>query len=319
VVTMRALVIGFGSIAQRHIASLRSLGVADITVFRPRVPTEGVPQNIRFMVDLDAALRLKPDVAVVASPSATHVESLVPLLEVAIPCYVEKPPVTTMADVTRIRRLMLAKQPLTLTGCNLRFLPSLLRMREAVRSGMIGKPVRACLQAGQWLPDWRPWKDYRTVYSAKQSSGGGVILDLIHEVDAARWFFGDFDQVRCIHGKLSSLEIDADDAACLVLGKREGPLVSIGLDYVARQRIRRYDVVGDQGTMTWDLAEHRLTLTTAQGTETLVSGGRDFNVAETYRAAMAEFLASVRSGTPTSQDLLDGLASTELALRAISQ
>jgi predicted dehydrogenase len=319
VVTMRALVIGFGSIAQRHIASLRSLGVGDIAVFSPRGPTEDAPQNVRFMTDLDSALRLRPDIAIVASPSAAHIESLVPLLEVAIPCYVEKPPVTTMLDVERVRRLVMAKQPVTLTGCNLRFLPSLVRMREGVRSGMIGKPVRACLQAGQWLPDWRPRKDYRTGYSAKQSSGGGVILDLIHEIDAARWFFGDFDQVRCIHRKLSSLEIDADDAACLVLGRPEGPLVSVGLDYVARQRFRRYDIIGDQGTMTWDLAAHSLTLTTTQATETLVSGGKDFDVAETYRAAMAEFLASVRSGMPTSQDLLDGLASTELALQAICQ
>jgi len=246
-----------------------------------------------------------------------HIESLLPLLDAGIPCYVEKPPVTRIEDVRKLRTLLQAKPGfVTLTGCNLRFLPSLRRMREALRDGAIGAPVRACLQAGQWLPDWRPGRDYRTSYSAKASQGGGVIFDLVHEIDAARWLFGEFDEVRSLGGRFSQLEIDAEDTACLLLGKHQGPVVMIGLDYVSRTRVRRYEIVGDRGTLTWDLPAERLTRTTADGSEILDAEPVSFDIGATYLAAMREFVSAVKRGTPTSQDLLDGLATTSLALRA---
>jgi predicted dehydrogenase len=147
--------------------------------------------------------------------------------------------------------------------------------------------------------------------------GGGVILDLIHEIDVARWMFGEFDRVAAMAGKLSSLDIRSEDTACLVLGKRNGgPLVSISLDYVSRRRIRRYEIVGEQGTLAWDFTMARLELITRDRTETIGNGDTDFDVNQTYVAAMREFLDAVESGSPTSQDIFEGIRSTDLALRA---
>ena len=302
-----ALIVGFGSIARRHIESLRSVAPhAEIVVFRPG----GKPADCAFqhVATLDAALAALPGLAVVASPSAFHMESLLPLLQAGVPCYVEKPPVASRADIERLRAL--EALPVTLTGCNLRFLPSLRRLREELRKGAIGTPVRASLQAGQWLPDWRPGTDYRKSYSASRSRGGGVILDLIHEIDVARWLFGEFEDVQAVCGKSSRLEIDAEDSAVILLGRH--PLVAIGLDYVARPSIRRYEIFGDEGTLTWDLPARKL----LRGNEVLEADPVHFDVAATYRAAMQEFVWAVYGKRPSTQDLLDGLKSTELALRA---
>jgi predicted dehydrogenase len=315
----RALVVGYGSIARRHLDNLRALDAArEYIVLRPGGRPDAAPAGVRFVSTLRDALAAAPELAVVASPSAAHIESLVPLLQAGVPCYVEKPAVTSLADVERLRALMDARgaRPVTLMGCNLRFLPSLRRVRDLVREGAIGQPVRATFQAGQWLPDWRPGRDYRASYSAKVSAGGGVILDLIHEIDAARWIFGEFDQVRALQGRFSSLEIDAEDTACLLLGRKGGPLVSIGLDYVSRQRVRRYEIVGDEGTLSLDVPAARLALANAAGSEVLAEPPASFDVAPTYRAAMQEFLSAARGAGATSQDLLDGLASNTLALAA---
>lgn len=315
---MRALVIGYGSIARRHIANLRMLGVAQMLVFRPSGHPAEVSGELRFVASIADGIAARPDLAVVASPSARHMEALEPLLQAGVACYVEKPPVIAAPDVAKLRTLLAqGRPPVTLTGCNLRFLPSLRRLREALRAGKIGTPVRASLQAGQWLPDWRPQRDYRNTYSAHAEAGGGVIFDLIHEIDAARWLFGEFDKVRTLSGKLSRLEIDAEDTACLLFAKRGGgPIVSIGLDYVSRQRVRRYEIVGDEGTLVWDFALARLSLVKALGEELLDADPASFDTAATYLAAMGEFVEAVREKRPTSQDLNDGLATTELALRA---
>jgi predicted dehydrogenase len=313
---MRALVVGYGSIARRHIANLRAMGGQEFLVYRPSGRPDDAPRDLRFVQHLADAINAKPDFAVIASPSARHIDALVPLLEGRVPCYVEKPPVTTMDDVRRVRQLLDRHPVATMTGCNLRFLPSLRRLRDTIRAGTIGTPVRAVMQAGQWLPDWRPGTDYRRSYSAHAAAGGGVLFDLIHEIDAARWLFGEYDDVHSFIGKFSRLEIDSEDTASVLLSRRDGPIVSINLDYVARQRMRRYEVIGDEATLAWDLTAPTLTLTSGKGTVTLTDSPEDFDIARTYASAMAEFLGAVRGGGATSQDLADGLATTELTLRA---
>jgi predicted dehydrogenase len=316
---MRALIVGYGSIARRHLDNLRALGLREFLVYRPAGRPGEAPADLQFTAGIAEALHAKPDLAVIASPSASHIDALAPLLEARIPCYVEKPPVTEATDIQRVRTLVgsVATDTVTLAGYNFRFLASLRRLREELRAGLIGQPVRASLQAGQWLPDWRPGIDYRSSYSARAARGGGVIFDLIHEIDLARWFFGEFDQVRSLRGKFSRLEIDSEDTAYLLLGRQDGgPIVGIGLDYVSRRRVRRYEVVGEEGSLTWDLASARLTLMRPGGEEILDHDAANFDVAATYMAAMREFVLAVKSGGRTSQALLDGLASTALALRA---
>jgi len=316
-VKLRALVVGFGSIAQRHIANLRAGGgVGDIIVVRPSGRPADAPRDLRFVDDVVEGLAARPQLAIIASPSAAHAAALLPILGARVPCYVEKPPVTSENDLQRVLALLDGSEPLTMTGCNLRFLPSLQKMREALKRGDAGVPVRASFEAGQWLPDWRRGRDYRASYSARADDGGGVLLDLVHEFDCARWFFGEFDRVLALSARLRRLEISAEDTACVLLGRERGPFVTVAVDYVARQRIRRYEIVGDEGTLEWDLGARSLTLTTPKEVRVLDQTAEGFDTDATYRSAMACFLGGVRGGARPAPDLREGLASTELVLRA---
>lgn len=318
---MCALVIGLGSIGRRHATNLCALGrPIDLVLLRRegRIDTTSHELGARVVPDLSAALEARPDFAVLATPSARHADMLLPLLEAGIPCYVEKPVVSRCNDLERLTATLshLRSIPVTHAGYNLRYLPSLLRLHGLVADGAVGNVVRASLQAGQWLPDWRPEQDYRTSYSANQSEGGGVILDLMHEIDAARWLFGEFDQVIAMAGKYSGLEIASEDTACMVLrGQQGGPLVTVSLDYVSRHRVRRYEIVGEKGTLIWDLASARLDIITRGGVKAVECGGSDFDMNQTYVAAMKEFVDSVEDGCTTSQDIFEGMRSVNLAFR----
>lgn len=319
---MRALVIGFGSVGRRHARNLRALcDPLELILLRREAISDTATRELEAQVveSLGAALATQPDFAVVATPSGQHVDVLLPLLEAGIACYVEKPVVAQRGDLERLRALLVRVNapPITHAGCNLRHLPSLARLRQLLSEGAIGTVVRASFQAGQWLPDWRPTRDYRASYSADRSMGGGVILDLIHEIDAARWFFGSFDKVVAMAGKFSSLEISSEDTACLVLGKEKGgPLVAISLDYVSRRRIRRYEFEGENGTLVWDLKAGRLELISCDRIDVIECGDEGFDVSKTYVTAMTEFLEGVRHNRATSQDIFEGMQSVDLALRA---
>jgi len=202
----------------------------------------------------------------------------------------------------------------TLSGCNLRFLPSLMAARKLLHDGAIGRVVRASLQTGQWLPDWRPASDYRASYSASPDLGGGVVLDLVHELDAARWLLGEFDSITALGGHRSSLEIASEDAAVIAMTRVNGPVVAIGLDYVARAPVRRYEFFGEKGTLVWDLPARRLEIVAGEAKAPALDATA-FDVSLTYLAAMREFVECVRDSRVSSQDLREGLRSAALAIR----
>lgn len=321
---MRILIIGTGSIGRRHIRNLQTLiEYPEFILLRDDARLDDFSAELGAIVvgTFDAAIALHPDLAVIATPSMRHLEALQALLPAQIPCYVEKPVITTDAQAAELEQLLasLSVHPATLVGCNLRHLPSLQRVRTLLQTGAIGRPVRASLQVGQWLPDWRPEQDYRQSYSADPARGGGVALDLVHELDAARWLFGEFDQVCAVGGRYSRLEIGSEDSAAIILGRATGPAVAVGLDYVARKPMRRYEIIGDEGSLIWDLIERRLEHVSSNGTELLDCGEGGFDVATTYVTAMTQMLAAINKNQSTSQDVSDGLRSALLALNVNHQ
>lgn len=269
------------------------------------------------VANIDEALSQMPDLAIVAGPSSAHAELVLALLEARIPMYIEKPVATDAAQIAAIRAAMARHEPPTvLCGCNLRFLPALQTIRRMLGTGCIGRVVRATFQVGQWLPSWRPGSDYRQSYSSRREFGGGVVLDLVHELDAARWLLGELEVSAAVGGHFSRLEIDSEDAAWILLSRRDGPVVAVGVDYVARRPFRRYEFIGEEGTLVIDLIGRRVLLESVSGNEWIRMPEGAFDVASTYRAAMSEFMNAMASGAPTSQDLTEGLRSAECAVRA---
>lgn len=318
---MLALIAGTGSAGRRLARTLQDHvpGIGFVLV-RKDARTDDVSRALdaRVVATLPEALASRPSFAVVCTPSALHLDALLPLVDAGLPFYVEKPVVATRDQLDRLSAALDRARfsAPTMTGCNLRFLPSLRKLKSLLDAGAVGRVVRASLQAGQWLPDWRPGRDYRSDYSADPDRGGGVILDLVHELDQARWLLGEFDRVRAVAGKLSPLEIRTEDTALILLSRAGGPAVAVALDYVSRRPVRRYEFVGDGGTLSWDLPEKRLSRADAAGEERIDAGADAFDVAATYPAAMREFVEAVRTGRPTSQDVREGMKSAELALRA---
>lgn len=318
---MRALIIGSGSIGQRHMRNLAALvpGVEFVLLRHDSGALSGALGFDESVVpDLAAALTLKPTLAILATPSARHIDVLPLLIEAGIPTYVEKPVVTEAADAVAVRKaLAAAPGPPHTAGFNLRYLGSLAMAKSIVASGRIGTVARASFAAGQWLPDWRKGQDYRQNYSSSKRLGGGVIFDLSHELDAARLLLGEIEMRSCEIGHVDSLEISSESVACMMGRAQSGTIVTVNLDYVARSPIRRYELVGDLGTLIWDLPAGHLSLHTQAGRETITSAAEDFEVPGTYLTAMRGFVDAVAgSAQPHLQTLEDGLRSTELAIRA---
>lgn len=298
----RYLIASLGSIGRRHLGNLRALRPdSEIAVLRrPETACEPLPPGAsRQFVSVDEALAFSPDAAILAGPAPTHVPLGFELLDRSIPVLIEKPLSHDLARVGDLQRLAAARQVPVMVGYNLRFNPSLAAFRDVVLSGALGTVHAVRAEVGQYLPDWRPQSDYRRGVSASRALGGGVLLELSHEIDYIYWIFGMPDRVTCRGGRFSGLEMDVEDLAELCL-EYDSPrrLVNIHLDFLQRTPARVCKAIGAAGTATWDAMRDQVLLELAEPErriETIARPMAERN--EMYLDELRAFLDSAELGT----------------------
>jgi predicted dehydrogenase len=113
--------------------------------------------------------------------------------------------------------------------------------------------------SSSYLPDWRPERDYRDVYSAKKELGGGVSIDLIHEWDYLTYLFDFPEKVFNLQGQFSHLEIDSEDLS-IYIAKYEDKLVELHLDYFGRETKREIELFTDKGLIKANFIDNSIAL-----------------------------------------------------------
>jgi predicted dehydrogenase len=257
--TERLLIVGQGSIGQRHLRLARGLlPGADIRVLRHRA-LESTPEHANGLFSsMEEALAFRPRIAVVANPAPFHMSTALPLAQSGAHLLVEKPLAVAAEDVPPLLAAAKRSGVALLTGYNLRFLPSLQTFRALLQGGAIGRVLSVHCEAGQYLPSWRPAIDYRTSVSARRELGGGALLELSHELDYLRWIFGEVDWVAAVLTRQSDLEVDVEDCAHLVVGfaasvDGRAPLVgAVNLDFVRCDKSRMCTAIGTGGSLRWN-------------------------------------------------------------------
>lgn len=206
---------------------------------------------------LDDALEFRPDTAVIANPATFHLEVAVPLAGAGVHLLVEKPLASSSAGVDQLLETCRHRGVTLLVGYNLRFLPSLRRFRDLLHQDTIGRVLSVRCEIGQYLPLWRPDTDYREGVSARRELGGGALLELSHEIDYLRWIFGEVDSVKATLARQSTLEIDVEDTAHLILGFAPAGdgrriIASVSLDFIRHDTTRLCTAIGEKGTLRWN-------------------------------------------------------------------
>jgi predicted dehydrogenase len=194
----------------------------------------------------------RPDGVLVCTPPSSHVALARRALEAGAHVFVEKPLANDTAEVPALLDLAERSDRVLAVGFNLRFLPSLRRVKALIDSGRVGKIFAARAAFGFYLPEWRPGRDYRDNYATRSAEGGGVLLDLIHEFDYLGWMFGEAAEVFCTAGHLSPLAGDTEDLAEVTVRFACGVLAQVHLDYLRRAYRRDLEIIGDTGVITWD-------------------------------------------------------------------
>jgi predicted dehydrogenase len=310
-------VIGCGSIGERHIRNLRSLGVTTIGAFDPapeRLAQVASTYGAIPYPDVETGLAAAPDAVLVCTPPHLHLPLACRAVDAGAHVFIEKPIAHRLDGVDGLLHLAAARGRVVCVGYNLRFHAGLRTAKALIDAGAIGPLLALRAEFGQYLPDWRPQTDYRAGYNVRAATGGGIILDASHELDYVRWLGGEVERVFCVAGRLSDLDMDAEDTAAIILRLHAGRLAEVHLDCVQRGYARGCKAIGQQGTLVWDLNDGVHLLPAGSATWQRFPATADRN--QMYLDELRHFLACVRGKEQPLVDGWTGRRVLEIALAA---
>jgi len=248
---MNVLIVGLGSIAKKHISAIKIIRPnAQFYALRFSLEAnriEGI-QNIFSVSELNT---IKVDFAIVSNPTFAHRETIKSLIPFNIPLFIEKPLFSEMGNGDLVNEIK-KKNIKTYVACNLRFLDCLKFAKHYIEDKRVNEVNVYC---GSYLPDWRPGVDYKSTYSAHKEQGGGVHIDLIHEIDYTYWLFGKPTKTFRLFSNKSTLGISAFDYANYTLDYT-GFNANIVLNYFRRDAKRTLEIVLENETITVDILKN---------------------------------------------------------------
>ena len=241
---MKILIVGFGSIGQRHFLNFKKYSEVKVFESQPK-KTESF-----FLQSIKDALKWNPDGIIICTPTHTHFDVAKKFFGINTQILIEKPLIHKFSLVKRFKENRNIDLKKISVVSNMRFHKGILTLKKNI--SRIGKIFFVRSHFGNWLPNMRPKVDYRKVYSANKKLGGGIVLDCIHEIDYLSNLFGEIKKISLFKKKLSSLEIDVEDFATMVIQHNEKIISELHLDYLRPIKKRGCEVVGEKGTLIWE-------------------------------------------------------------------
>ncbi len=279
-------VVGSGSIGRRHHDNLQKLGVeAHLLGWR------GLD-----MTTLEALIGGAESAAVViATATQVRFELIALCGRLGVPFYVEKPVAFRLAELEKIYRAAMPVAERSMVGFMMRYHPALRALVDAPVAQPYGFHLEIGHDVRQWRQDWRFGDSY-----AARAEGGGVLLDLCHELDMAHCLFPKTKlcAVDCIgHAEFPGV----DFATRVTLAQAGGPVGTVAMDYLSPKSLRRMALRGRAEVVDLDLL----------GPSWVRSSGGDdavrdwsFERNDMFLGIMGDFMALVEGRAPSGNPLM---------------
>lgn len=263
-----------------------------------------------FLTEISLNTLSRYDACFICSPTSTHTFYLEKCITAGINVFIEKP----LSDSLTSLRTILQKrksQQIIMVGYNLRAFSIINKIKELLPN--LGNILYAHFDVGQYLPSWRP-ENYQKFYSAHYEAGGGVALDLIHELDLALELFPDLKYISNNSARLSNLKISVEDYAEFHFSN---PFVRVTLDYLSHVKTRRYQIVGERATLVCDVMSQKLVVVDKFGREEVFTQKKLFDREASFETEVDIFLSRIHNTVAVEySDRELGIDALKVALKA---
>lgn len=256
---LKVLVVGVGSIGERHARCFQRTSRADVSICEIN---DGLRTQIaeRYGLanafgDWDEALASDFDAAVICTPAHLHIPMAIEAGKRKRHLLIEKPLSTNLKRIDELKHLAASSSSAMMVAYVMRVHPALAAMKESLDTGRFGQPVHVVCCSGQHFPTYRP--AYREIYYRDRATGGGAIQDaLTHVINAAEWLVGPIDRLAadCSHQVLDGVEVED---TVNVIARHGGVLASYSLNQHQAPNESSLTVVCQRGTVRFESHQQR--------------------------------------------------------------
>ena len=241
----RVLIIGNGSSGKKHFSALKNI--------KKQLKVQSVSSRKFRGNILNQVKVFDPNYIIVCSPSTYHFNHLKIIEEIFTGklVLIEKP----LFD--KKRKVSKKLKNRYFINYNLRYHPVLQFIRKYIKNRKVYSVQSSC---STYLPNWRKI-NYTKSVSAQKKLGGGVKLELSHEIDYLLWIFGNFSTLFSLNKKISNLKMNCDDMLFLIGLSKKKTLINLNLNFFSREEKREIFINGDDFTISGDLKNNKLLLT----------------------------------------------------------
>ena len=314
----KILICGLGSIGKRYLKIINK-NFPDIKIAVLRSGNGPCLEEIKLVEyqtsNLRESINWGPDAAIISSPASLHVKQAIALGESRVPCLIEKPLGLGYESFEKWEKIIhLSKIVPMLIGYIYRHDPCANIVKKKLNENLLGKIVEADFHCGSWLPKWRSGIDYLKSVSAKKELGGGVLLELSHEIDIANWLIG---PLKLKYANLQSsglLPIDVEDRALLVAENSEGVLISIRLNFCSEPPARKVKIRGEKGQISWDMFLGKLEIKNDQ--DIIYKHKNNIDMESIFLIQIKHFLDCASNSQHPICNISDGISALEIIQRA---
>ncbi len=309
-------IVGLGNISKRHRANLRLLyPYAKIfAISSSGRKSSKYKENIdEYIASIDDLVGFDIDMAIVASPAPFHMQQASQLLKINIPVLIEKPLADSLESFEAVSTILHENSYRVEVAYNLRFMPSAIELKKLLNKKTIGRIYSVSIDVGQYLPDWRSAVDYRDSVSAQKKLGGGVLLELSHEIDYLQWLFGSFDTVYCVAISTGMLDVDVEDNINAIFHRKKDSLVvNLHMDFLQRAPARTCKIIGEAGTLVWDLLDNSIYLHCEQNKRKALFSDPNYDRNQMYLEVIQHFSRVAKGELKPNVDVDQALCTLQL-------
>ena len=291
-------VIGLGSISDRHRQNIKHLfPQAEVAVLSSSARSlDTLPSHANRIVDtITELIEFKPDFVIDASPSTFHAKYSKEIIEAGIPCLTEKPLTASVYDSDILIGLDNYSRTRSGVGYCLRLLPATNTIKKILENNELGEIYNVQISTGQHLSQWRN-KSYLNSVSANKALGGGVLLELSHELDLVQYLLGEMTLKYSNLNSSRQLGLEVEDIADLMLlPKDQGRNFSvyIHLDFLQVRPQRNMVIIAEKGRLEWDVISNTVKLMEDDSDRILYSDD-SYDKNSMYLEMVSEFAAGVK-------------------------
>ncbi|OGF31288.1 hypothetical protein A3H09_02315 [Candidatus Falkowbacteria bacterium RIFCSPLOWO2_12_FULL_45_13] len=317
---LKFLIVGLGSMGKRRIRNLRFLGERQLVGFDispARREEAKAKYGIKIVGNLKELSGKDYDVVIISTPPDKHGDYIRLALKNKKHFFVEHPTSDDgYSDIFSAQNRLVAggkKSSIVMapsrTLCYYRPVKMIKRILD---QGSLGKVLAFQYHLGQYLSDWHPYEDYRQVYFSKKASGACREM-LPFELIWLNWLLGsEVSQIFGLTGKISDLEMPADDILLANLKYKNGILGNLMIDVISRQPFRTLRLLGSDGVLTWEKFDSVIKLFKARSKKTEIipvpkghPAAGYLNEEEMYQDEIKAFVNAVKGGPAYPHTFVD--------------